>query len=96
LAKTGGKITMLKYNKPHPDDEGKFHSTKFYVCVCATHCVPLVENEPYSFRMPCGVFYVFDEDEVDLSGLECPSHADCSNDWIAVEVPQTQDEQEAE
>jgi hypothetical protein len=82
---------MLKYNKPHPDDENNFHSTKLYWAVCTFHACRLTENEEYSFRRHVGPELLeFDEDEPDLSGMQCPyfgdeENYDCTDTWEVIE-----------
>jgi hypothetical protein len=82
----------IKCNKTYDGVDEDFKATKFFVPVCTKHEVVLKENEGYSFARQVGeteVIWEFDEDEVDLSGFDCPRAADeenCNSCWTAIEI----------
>jgi hypothetical protein len=82
---------MLVYNKEYSGWERDFRATKTFACVCTAHNCTLDENETYLFRRHVEGGVQFDEDEVDLSGMDCPRAgvADlehCDDFWEAREV----------
>lgn len=84
---------MLTYNKEYDGWEKDFHATRLYRCVCTAHNCELDENEPYLFRRHVEGGVMFDEDEIDLSGMDCPNAGKgdlevCDDFWEAREVLQ--------
>lgn len=82
---------MLACNKEYKGWEGDFRSTKLYKCVCTAHEVELDENEEYLFRRHVEGGVAFDEDEIDLSGMDCPNAGKgdleyCDDFWEAKEI----------
>jgi hypothetical protein len=82
---------MLVYNKEYAGWEKHFRATKTYRCVCTMHNCTLEENERYLFRQHGEDGVTFDEDEIDLSGMDCPRAGDgdldhCDDFWEAREV----------
>jgi hypothetical protein len=86
---------MLKMNKEYANWENDWRSTKYFRCVCTIHNCELEENEEYLFRrhvdVEGGTVVAFDEDEIDLSGMDCPRVGAgdidmCDDFWEAREV----------
>jgi hypothetical protein len=82
---------VLTFNKEYKGWEKDFRSTKTYKCVCTAHECALEENESYLFRQHTPEGITFDEDEVDLSGMDCPRAGDgdlehCDDFWEAKEI----------